>query len=170
MKNILIIYTGGTIGMVKDVSTGALIPGGVEPIKSFVLNQQLTHFVDIVSTNIQIDSSDFNYLYITELLNIIEINYRNYDGILVLMGTDTMAYISSLVSYCISGLSKPIVFTGGQDPLFVVESDSKINLKNSIDGLHLGNFPNEVGVCFYNTWYRAVNVTKVDSKGYKAYN
>lgn len=167
--SILLIYTGGTIGMVQDKFNQSLVPGGVKPIKEFLEKEELVNGVDIVSTSDVIDSSNFGLKYFRELTVIIEQEYHNYDGFLILMGTDTMAYVSSLLSYSIEGLTKSIVFTGGQLPLLNKDSDSKNNLKNAIKGLKECTFPKEVGVYFHYKWHRAVCVTKIDSEAYDAY-
>ncbi len=166
---LLLIYTGGTIGMVKDCVSQSLKPGGIAPIKEFLNSHNFFNQVAIVSTKEQIDSSNFGLGHFKELATIIEESYTQYDAFLVLMGTDTMAYVSSLLSYCISGLSKAIVFTGGQKPLLEKESDSKENLWGAIQGLLKHNFPKEVGVFFANNWLRAVGVTKIDSENNNAY-
>ncbi len=167
----LIIYTGGTIGMIQDPMTFALIPGDVDVIKKYVDDEGIVNQLefDIISTKEPIDSSNFNQAYFTELTIIIDENYTKYSNFLVLMGTDTMAYIASLLSYSIEGLTKPIVFTGGQNPLFLKNSDSKNNLKESILGLNSNIFPKEVGIYFNNKWHRAVSATKIDTKRDEAY-
>lgn len=167
---ILLIYTGGTIGMIKDHTTKALVPGSINTIKTFVNKEFKGNKITYTSTNKLIDSSNFNVAYYRELSTIIEENYNRYDSFLVLMGTDTMSYLSSLLSYCTQGLAKPIVFTGGQLPLSEENSDSKENLKEAIMGLLKKRFPNEVGIYFYHKWMRAVLTTKASSVDLDAYN
>ncbi|MDO6738180.1 asparaginase domain-containing protein [Wenyingzhuangia sp. 2_MG-2023] len=166
---ILVIYTGGTIGMVKDEVNESLKPAGVEPIKEYVTGQLDLKNIDFKSTKEPIDSCNFGMEYYFELATIVEQNYSNYDSFLILMGTDTMAYVSSLLSYCISGLDKSIVFTGGQLPLMEDNSDSKLNLKGALLGMLQDEFPKEVGLYFNEKWFRAVEVTKVDSQNNDAY-
>lgn len=166
---VLVIYTGGTIGMVKNLKTGSLEPGDVNTINQFIKSESLSNDVDIISTNRLIDSSNFNISDFQELAQIISSYYHQYKAILILMGTDTMAYVSSLLSYCVSGLGKSIVFTGGQSPLYQDNSDSKRNLKESIINLSNHNFPKEVGIYFNKKWHRAVNAIKVDSQNDDAY-
>ncbi|NIJ44478.1 L-asparaginase [Wenyingzhuangia heitensis] len=166
---ILLIYTGGTIGMIKDKKNQSLVPNGVKPIEEFLIEEDLLHGISIKSTKQVIDSSNFGLKYFNELAVIVEQEYYNYDAFLVLMGTDTMAYVSSLLSYSIQGLNKSIVFTGGQLPLFDNKSDSKTNLKNSLLALKENRFPKEVGIYFHHKWHRAVCTTKIDSEGYDAY-
>jgi len=166
---ILLIYTGGTIGMIKDEINDCLVPGGVISITRFLKEENLEQDIDVLTTKNLIDSSNFGLNYYTELATIVEKEYCNYDGFLILMGTDTMAYVSSLLSYCIKGLSKSIVFTGGQLSLVTENSDSVNNLKNSIKGIQKGQFPKEVGIYFHEKWHRAVCSTKIDSTEFDAY-
>lgn len=166
---ILVVYTGGTIGMINDSDLGVLKPGGINGIQEFLEKESLIEFCDLKSTNDLIDSSDFNQKYYKDLSVIIKNSYQDYDAFLVLMGTDTMAYISSLLSFCISGLSKSIVFTGGQKTLYEAYSDSKTNLREAVLGLKNNEFPNEVGIYFSGNWHRAVCTTKNHSKANHAY-
>lgn len=166
---ILVIYTGGTIGMVKDNLSKALKPGGVNGIDTFLKLENLDQYCETLSIKEPIDSSSFDQRYYTELSSLIKDKYYNYDSFLILMGTDTMAYVSSLLSFCISGLSKPILFTGGQKSLYEQKSDSIGNLKEAIVGLKNNSFPNEVGVYFAKQWHRAVAVTKQHSSDSEAY-
>lgn len=165
----LIIYTGGTIGMVNDTLSGSLIPGKVEGVETFLKQHKLMEFCDVLAVKNPVDSSDFNKAYYTELSNLIKNNYKGYSSFLILMGTDTMAYISSLLSFCISGLSKSILFTGGQKSLYENQSDSVVNLTEAITGLVKDEFPREVGVYFSKKWHRAVCVTKYHSFDFDAY-
>lgn len=155
--------------MVKDELTSSLKAGGVTPIKEFLKSEQLNKWTTVVSTKKAIDSSNFGVCYFEELALIIEENYQKYDSFLVLMGTDTMAYVSSLLSYCIKGLDKSILFSGGQFPLNNKNSDSKENLREALIGLSKNKYPKEVGVYFANKWHRAVGVTKIDTNGLDAY-
>ncbi|MGY5354707.1 asparaginase domain-containing protein [Wenyingzhuangia sp. IMCC45467] len=166
---ILVIYTGGTIGMVKDKNTGALAPGEANGIHLFLEKESLQSNCDLITTSTLIDSSNFNKKYYEELSVLIRDYYPKYDAFVVLMGTDTMAYISSLLSFCIRGLFKPIVFTGGQKTLYEENSDSINNLKGAILGVLKNEFPKEVGIYFSNKWHRAVCTTKHHTKKFDAY-
>lgn len=166
---ILVVYTGGTLGMVKDEVSGALKPGSIKGIEYFIEKENLLDCCDLISMNNLVDSSNFNKKYYSELSIIIKENYLTYDAFLVLMGTDTMAYISSLLSFCISGLSKPIIFTGGQKTLYEQDSDSVKNLKGAIQGLIANKFLKEVGIYFARKWHRAVCATKHHTKDFDAY-
>ncbi|MGY6650045.1 asparaginase domain-containing protein [Wenyingzhuangia sp. IMCC45574] len=166
---LLLIYTGGTIGMEKDSKTGALKPGAIHVIQSCVASEFKDAAINYIQTEQLIDSSNFNLKAYQELATIVDNNYNTYDAFLVLMGTDTMSYISSLLSYCIQGLSKPIVFTGGQLPLVAKESDSKENLVGAVSGLLNDEFPIEVGIYFYKKWMRAVLTSKIHTDNFDAY-
>ncbi len=167
----MVIYTGGTIGMVNSIEDNTLVPGSVNNIKEFIHSECLQDHteINVIATKAIIDSSNYQLVYYQELSSLIKKSYHIYDGFLVLMGTDTMAYVASLLAYCIEGLNKPIVFTGGQLPLFVNASDSRHNLKEALIGLSNQQFPKEVGVYFYKKWHRAVNVVKLATTDYDAY-
>ena len=166
---ILVVYTGGTLGMVKDEISGALKPGEIKGIEQFFEKENVLSYCDLIPMSDLVDSSNFNRKYYSELSNIIKNNYSKYDAFLILMGTDTMAYISSLLSFCISGLSKSIIFTGGQKTLYEQGSDSIKNLKGAIQGLVTSKFPKEVGIFFAEKWHRAVCTTKHHTKDFDAY-
>lgn len=167
---VLVIYTGGTIGMVKDLENNSLKPGSISAIKNFVSSEFPSEKINYISTQKEIDSSNFDLDHYYELSTIVDESYYNYDAFLILMGTDTMSYVSSLLSYCIQGLTKPIVFTGGQFPLSKENSDSKDNLKEALLGILKGEFANEVGLYFHHKWMRAVQTTKVSSVHLDAYS
>lgn len=166
---VLLIYTGGTIGMVKDSESNALKTGSVDVVKAYVKKEFPDEAISYSVTKEAIDSSNFNLRYYEELATLVEDAYSQYDAFLILMGTDTMSYVSSLLSYCTEGLSKPIVFTGGQLPLYNKNSDSKHNLKGALKGLLSKEFSNEVGIYFCNKWMRAVLTTKIDTQDLDAY-
>ena len=117
-SRILLIYTGGTIGMIKDFETGAL--------RNFDFNELLENIpelnlidceIDTTSFKKPIDSSNMNPSYWIDLVNIIEENYENYDGFVVLHGSDTMSYTASALSFMFENFTKPIIFTGSQLPI-----------------------------------------------------
>ena len=110
-KKVLIIYTGGTLGMVYDNLTGRLIPFKFDQIVENIpelnrLNLELC----FLSFPVPIDSSNVSPEIWIELVEIIELNYNNYQGFVILHGTDTMAYSASALSFMIQNLTKPIVF------------------------------------------------------------
>lgn len=161
MKKILIIYTGGTIGMVKDAN-GLLIPGSLANIKTYINQHFKTNKIDMLGFENPIDSVNFNHIQFNNLLEIIQLHYDLYDGFLVLIGTDTMAYIGSLLSFCIEGLNKPILLTGSQRSLYEINSDAPKNLKGSIDYL-MNQSTAGVGIFFDGSFMNATVTTKIDS-------
>ena len=132
-RSILIIYTGGTFGMVLD-EAGSLIPFNfgkvverVPELKS--LNTKLT----VISFPKPIDSSNINTEDWKSLCYIIEENYHQYDGFVILHGTDTMAYTASILSFMLQGLNKPVILTGAQMPIGSVRSDARENLITALE-------------------------------------
>ena len=117
-KSILIIYTGGTIGMVKDHTSSALKAFDFSQILENIpeLNQ-LGCEIETISFQTPIDSSNMDTTYIIEIAEIIEKHYTSYDGFVVLTGSDTMAYVSSALSFLLENLQKPVIFTGSQLPI-----------------------------------------------------
>ena len=172
--NILLLYTGGTIGMIKDFETGAL--------KAFNFNELLQnipelnlleHHIDTVSFERPIDSSNMNLKFYLQIAEIIEENYDAYDGFVVLHGSDTMSYSASALSFMFENLGKPIIFTGSQLPIGDLRTDAKENLITSIQiaGLQRNGRPqiSEVGLYFEYKLYRANRTTKVNAEHFQAF-
>lgn len=133
-SKVLLIYTGGTIGMNRNPLTGALEPFDFEHLLSRV--PELAQFQTEIAThqfNPPIDSSDMSPRLWTELATIISNNYDNYDGFVVLHGTDTMAFTASALSFMLEGLKKPVILTGSQLPIGQLRTDGKENLITSIE-------------------------------------
>ena len=130
---ILIIYTGGTIGMKTDSETGALVPFDFSGIyEEFPSLRRLN--VDLeVRTLGPIDSSNVTPERWEELAGVIRDNYERYDGFVVLHGTDTMSYTASALSFLLENLAKPVVFTGSQIPIGVLRTDGRENLITAIE-------------------------------------
>lgn len=131
--SVLIIYSGGTIGMVRD-SSGSLVA-----LKFNQIMQQLPSLntlsvsITVISFPVPMDSSNMNYRNWIDIGFIIYENYQNYDGFVVLQGTDTMAYSASALSFILEGLNKPVVFTGAQLPISAIRSDARPNLITAIE-------------------------------------
>jgi len=131
--SVLIIYSGGTIGMVRD-ATGSLVA-----LKFNQIMQQLPSLntlnvsITVISFPVPMDSSNMNYRNWIDIGYIIYENYHNYDGFVVLQGTDTMAYSASALGYILEGLNKPVVFTGAQLPISAIRSDARPNLITAIE-------------------------------------
>lgn len=175
-KHILIIYTGGTIGMVKDDKSGAYIPFNMDNIYDIV--PSLTNFnceIDNYSFSPLIDSSDMSPKIWKELVEVIEYNYDKYDGFVVLHGTDTMSYTASALSFMLENLSKPVVLTGSQLPLGVIRTDGRANLINAVETA-ISETPDgkplipEVVICFDNKIFRGNRTFKSDSEEFEAFD
>jgi L-asparaginase len=131
---ILLIYTGGTIGMVKDYETNALKAFNFEQLLDRVPELvQLNCTIETYSFKEPIDSSNMNTEYFVTIAEVIEENYSNFDGFVVLTGSDTMAYTSSVISFMFENLAKPVIFTGSQLPIGHLRTDAKENLITSIE-------------------------------------
>jgi len=131
---ILLIYTGGTIGMFTDPITGSLKSIDLKKIENHIpetaqLNVNLTTY----AFNKPIDSSDASPEFWIDLVSVIEKNYLDFDGFVILHGTDTMAYTGSALSFMITNLIKPIVLTGAQLPLGTLRTDGKENIISAIE-------------------------------------
>lgn len=172
--NIHLIYTGGTIGMIKDFETGAL--------KNFNFDDLLKHIpelklldctIETTSFEKPIDSSNMNPDYWIEIATIIKTNYSKFDGFVVLHGSDTMSYTSSALSFMLENLSKPIIFTGSQLPIGDLRTDAKENLITSIQIASLQKNGSavikEVGLYFEYKLYRANRTTKINAEHFQAF-
>ncbi|MFL5752644.1 MAG: asparaginase [Bacteroidia bacterium] len=172
--SILLIYTGGTIGMMQDPKTGALKPFNFKHLATQVpeLNR-LDVELDSVSFKQPIDSSNMHPYIWVELAGIIEKSYKRYDGFVVLHGSDTMAYTASALSFMFENLNKPIIFTGSQLPIGIIRTDGKENLITAIeiaaamkDGIPL--VP-EVAVYFEYELFRGNRTLKYNSAHFDAF-
>ena len=172
--NILLIYTGGTIGMVKDYETGALKAFDFNNLRNRIpeLNQ-LDCNIKTISFEDPIDSSNMNPDYWIQITSIIEENYEDADGFVVLTGSDTMAYTASAVSFMFENLCKPVIFTGSQLPIGDLRTDAKENLITAIQiaSYQENNKPKitEVGLYFEYKLYRANRTTKINSEHFEAF-
>ncbi len=171
---ILLIYTGGTIGMIKDFESGAL--------KSFNFDELLSHIpelklldctIETVSFENPIDSSNMRPEYWVQVAEIIKNSYDHFDGFVVLHGSDTMSYTASALSFMLENLSKPVIFTGSQLPIGDFRTDAKENLITSIQ---IASFQEngkpkitEVGLYFEYKLYRANRTTKINAEHFEAF-
>src|SRR5690606_16742402 len=127
--NILLIYTGGTIGMIRDAETGSLHVFDFENLLDKIPElQQLECNVKSISFKEPIDSSNMNPNYWIQIADIIESHYDAFDGFVILHGSDTMSYTSSALSFMLENLAKPVIFTGSQLPIGDLRTDAKENL------------------------------------------
>ena len=172
---ILIIYTGGTIGMLENPVTGALEAFDWEHIRNFVPELDRFHYeVDTVTFGPPIDSSDMEPKDWCRMVEIIAQNYDRYDGFVLLHGTDTMAFTASALSFMLENLAKPVVVTGSQLPLGQLRTDGKENLLTSIEiaaARHADGTPvvPEVCIFFENRLLRGNRTTKINSEGFNAF-
>ena len=174
-SKVLLIYTGGTIGMNRNPQTKALEPFDFEHLLQNV--PELNQFNTEISTYQfvpPIDSSDMSPNRWTDISHVIADHYDEYDGFVVLHGTDTMAYTSSAISYMLENLTKPVIFTGSQLPIGQLRTDGKENLITSIelaaakheDGTAM--VP-EVGIYFNGHLMRGNRTTKQSADGFNAF-
>lgn len=171
---ILIVYTGGTIGMVKDYNTGALKAFDFSQISSKIPElQQLNCEISTISFDEPIDSSNMNVTYYIQIAEIISDNYNSFDGFVVLTGSDTMSYTSSAISFMFENLHKPVIFTGSQLPIGDLRTDAKENLITSIQvaSAYENGKPiiQEVGLYFEYKLYRANRTTKINAEQFEAF-
>ncbi len=131
---VLLIYTGGTIGMIEDTETGSLRPFDFNHLFNQV--PELRRFnidIDCISFEKPIDSSNMSPKEWVKMAEIIEENYSNFDGFVILHGSDTMAFSASALSFMLENLAKPVIFTGSQLPIGKIRTDGKENLITAIE-------------------------------------
>ncbi|MFP5080423.1 asparaginase [Pedobacter sp. JCM 36344] len=134
MVSILIIYTGGTIGMVHDPKTGTLIPFNFKQIRQNVPElARLNYRLDVHSFDPILDSSNMTPEIWVELALLIRDKYDEFDGFVILHGSDTMAFTASALSFMLQNLSKPVVLTGSQLPIGEIRTDAKENLITALE-------------------------------------
>jgi L-asparaginase len=174
-SKVLLIYTGGTIGMNRNPHTGALEPFDFEHLLLRVPElKQFNMQIDTHQFNPPIDSSDMSPQLWTDLSHVIADNYDQYDGFVVLHGTDTMAYTASALSYMLENLTKPVIFTGSQLPIGQLRTDGKENLITSIeiaaakDEKGHARVP-EVGIYFNGHLLRGNRTTKQSADEFNAF-
>ena len=173
--HILLIYTGGTIGMVENPETGSLEPFDFAHLNSHIPELQRFRFhVDHIVFDPVIDSSEITPEHWKSIVHIIEDNYEKYDGFVILHGTDTMAFTASALSFMIENLQKPIVLTGAQLPIGKLRTDAKENLITALeiaadkDSLGYPIVP-EVCIFFQNDLLRGNRSTKVNAENFNAF-
>lgn len=170
----LIIYTGGTIGMVKDADTGSLKPVNFERLQANIPEiSRLDIDLHIYTFENTIDSSNVRPSDWIKLVEVIEENYNRYDGFVILHGSDTMAYSASALSFMIENLSKPIIFTGSQLPIGVLRTDARENFITALEMAVLKEFGeakvSEVCVYFEYHLLKGNRTTKYSSSHFNAF-
>ncbi|GAA4142355.1 asparaginase [Sphingobacterium kyonggiense] len=174
MYNIFIIYTGGTIGMVKDPETGTFIPFDFELIEKNLPDlSRLNYKLTVHSFEPIIDSSNMRPSIWLEMAQIIRDNYAHYDGFVILHGSDTMAYSASMLSFLLEGLQKPVVFSGSQLPIGEIRTDARENLMTALEiasGKKDGrSLVQEVCILFDNKLFRGNRSFKYNSDKFEAF-
>ncbi|NDW13440.1 type I asparaginase [Bacteroides sp. 214] len=173
--SVLLIYTGGTIGMIENPDTGVL--------EAFNFNHLLKHVPELKKFNYQIvsyqfdpaiDSSDIEPSHWAKLVKIINHNYEKFDGFVILHGTDTMAYTASALSFMLENLSKPVILTGSQLPIGTLRTDGKENLITAIEIATTKNADGtavvpEVCIFFENHLMRGNRTSKINSEDFNAF-
>jgi L-asparaginase len=172
--NILLIYTGGTIGMMKDFETGALKAFNFSKLLNKIPElKQLDCDIETISFGHPIDSSNMNPARWVQIAEIIGDNYEKFDGFVVLHGSDTMSYSASALSFMLENLGKPVVFTGSQLPIGDLRTDAKENLITAIQIASLQHkgkpVINEVCLYFEYKLYRGNRTTKINAEHFNAF-
>ena len=172
--SILVIYTGGTIGMVQDPKTMSLRPLTFENLYRYLpVLENFDCRIDFHTFEPLLDSSNMNPGFWIQLATVIEENYENYDGFVVLHGSDTMAYTASALSFMLENLNKPVIFTGSQLPIGMVRTDGRENFINSIEIATAREFDTpvvpEVAICFENKLFRGNRTSKLNAENFGAF-
>lgn len=173
--NILLIYTGGTIGMIENPTTGSLEAFDFSHLTKQVPELERLRFsVDSIVFDPVIDSSDISPDHWKKIVRIIEDNYETHDGFVILHGTDTMAYTASALSFMLENLNKPVVLTGAQLPIGKLRTDAKENLITAMeiaaDKDSIGNaIVPEVSIFFQNYLMRGNRTKKVNADNFNAF-
>ena len=171
---ILLIYTGGTIGMVKDFTSGALKAFDFKELLNRIPEVQLLYCeIETISFDTPIDSSNMNLSGWLKIATIIQDNYLKFDGFVVLHGSDTMSYSASALSFMLENLAKPVIFTGSQLPIGDLRTDAKENLITAIQvaALQKDKKPVIQEVCLYFEYklYRGNRTTKISAEHFNAF-
>ena len=173
--SILIIYTGGTIGMVHDPVTGSLVPIDFRHISDHVPElRKFGYSLHSVSFDPVKDSSNVDPEVWIKIAEIIEMSYNDFDGFVVLHGTDTMAYTASALSFMLENLEKPVILTGSQLPIGLLRTDGKENLITAIEiaAANENELPIVPEVCIYfdNKLTRGNRATKMSAEHFDAFD
>jgi len=172
--NILLLYTGGTIGMVKDPKSAALKPFDFKKLLENIPELKLLDCdIQTISLKTPIDSSNMQPVYWAEIATIIERYYQVFQGFVILHGSDTMSYSAAALSFMLENLAKPVIFTGSQLPIGDLRTDAKENLITSIQMASLQRYGRavirEVGLYFEYKLYRGNRTTKINTEHFEAF-
>ncbi|RLD88155.1 MAG: L-asparaginase 1 [Bacteroidetes bacterium] len=172
--SILVIYTGGTIGMIKDEKSGSLIPFNFENIYDQVpILEKFDYQLDFHCFDPILDSSNISPDNWVKIAEVIETNYEEYDGFVILHGSDTMAYTASALSFMLENLNKPVIITGSQLPLGVLRTDGRDNFITAIEiaAATIDETPVVPEVCIYfeNKLMRGNRTMKYNAENFNAF-
>ena len=173
--SVLLIYTGGTIGMIQNAENGALETFNFDHLRRHVpeLNQ-FNYRISSYQFNPPIDSSDMEPTLWAKIVRIIHYNYERYDGFVILHGTDTMSFTASALSFMLENLSKPVILTGSQLPIGMLRTDARENLITAIE-IAAAQHPDgtavvpEVCIFFENHLMRGNRTTKINAEHFNAF-
>ncbi len=173
--SILLIYTGGTIGMIQSQETGLLEPFDFQYLSQFIPDlNALDCTISTIQFENPLDSSEIGPDVWIKIAQIITENYAIYDGFVVLHGTDTMAFTASALSFILENLSKPVILTGSQLPLGMLRTDGKENLITAIEiaAARDGDSPliQEVCIFFENDLMRGNRTSKTSADNFNAFH
>lgn len=171
---VLVIYTGGTLGMVYDAKTDSLVPFDFAQIPDNLPEMARLDFeISVLTFDHLLDSSNMNPAVWVQLAEIIEEKYTQYDSFVILHGTDTMAYTASALSYLLENLNKPVILTGAQLPIGVARTDAKENfitaLEIAADQTHNRPVISEVCIYFNSVLLRGNRARKNESVQFNAF-
>lgn len=174
MNNILVLYTGGTIGMVRDEETDTFVPFDFELIANNVPElKRLDYQLTVHSFSPIIDSSNMTPEIWVKMARLIQENYEEYDGFVILHGSDTMAYTASALSFMLQGLQKPVILSGSQLPIGEIRTDARENLITALElaSAKKNNHPliHEVCIFFDNKLFRGNRSFKYNSAKFEAF-
>lgn len=172
--SILVIYTGGTIGMFKDPSTGSLIPVDFNELNDHIPSLDLFNFqIDSYSFDPIIDSANMKPELWVKLGEVIQKNYEDYDGFVILHGSDTMSFTASALSFILENLNKPVIITGSQLPLGIPRTDGRENFITSLELAAAKDDETpiipEVAIYFENQLFRGNRTYKFNAENFEAF-
>ena len=174
--SVLIIYTGGTIGMVNDPETGTLTAFNFDHLYQQIPEiKRLNVRLQTISFEKPVDSSEMNPTYWKQIAAIVHENYEANDGFVILHGSDTMAYTASALSFMLQGLTKPVILTGSQLPIDEIRTDGRENVLTSIEIAGAKNTDGsskiqEVAIYFENNLFRGNRTTKISANAFEAFS
>ncbi len=164
MKRVMILHTGGTLGM-----TGTPLEPGEFATRLTERVPELSQIAELESQTVtNLDSSDIHPGHWTDLAHMVARERENFDGFVVIHGTDTMAYTAGALAFALCGLDRPVILTGAQRPLAALRSDARRNLADAVE-LATCDIP-EVAICFDGMLFRGCCTTKTSASDYRGFD